>query len=114
MVWTSCLFCAIFGYFKGKVIHEAPNPISLKEQLILAFLFTANMLAANYSLLYISFLNKVIGGNMRYMMVVVIGVFFSRVKKGSTLKLSPKKVLVAMLITIGVITFTLASFVQFL
>ena len=69
------------------------------------------MLAANYALLYISFLNKVIGGNLRYMMVVVIGVFFSRVKKSSSLKLSPRKVLVAMLITLGVILFTLASFV---
>lgn len=72
------------------------------------------MLAANYSLLYISFLNKVVGGNLRYMMVVVIGVFFSRVKKSSSLKLSPKKVLVALLITIGVITFTIASFVSIL
>ena len=70
------------------------------------------MLAANYSLLYISFLNKVIGGNMRYMFVVIIGVYFSRVKKTSELKLSPKKILVAALITVGVIMFTLASLVR--
>jgi hypothetical protein len=39
-------------------------------------------------------------------MVVIIGAYFSRVKKGSDLKIPPKKIFVASIITIGVLFFT--------
>ena len=70
-------------------------------------LYTVNILAANYSLLYISYLTQVIGRNCRYLLVVIVGAFFSRVKKGSNLKLQPKKVFVAAIITTGVLLFTI-------
>lgn len=40
-------------------------------------------------------------------MVVLIGAYFSRVKKGSSLKLPAKKVAVAAVITTGVLLFTI-------
>lgn len=40
-------------------------------------------------------------------MVVVVGAYFSRVKKGSSLKLNPKKVITAFIITVGVLLFTI-------
>lgn len=40
-------------------------------------------------------------------MVVLVGAFFSRVRKGSSLKLSPKKVMTAIVITVGVLLFTI-------
>lgn len=58
-------------------------------------------------MIYVSYLTKTIGGNFRYLLVVLIGVFFSRVKKGEALKLKPSKVVTAVIITIGVIMFTL-------
>lgn len=64
------------------------------------------MLCANYALLYIDYLEQALGRNSRYLMVVLIGAFFSRVKKGSDLKLPPKKILVAAVITGGVLVFT--------
>jgi hypothetical protein len=64
------------------------------------------MLTANYALLYITYLEQALGRNCRYLMVVVVGAFFSRVKKGSNLKLPPKKVLIAAVITTGVLLFT--------
>ena len=64
------------------------------------------MLCANYALLYIDYLEQALGRNSRYLMVVIVGAFFSRVKKGSTLKLPPQKILVAAVITAGVLIFT--------
>lgn len=78
----------------------------MKEQLILGLLFTVNMLCANYALLYITYLEQTLGRNSRYLMVVIVGAYFSRIKKGSDLKLSPKKIVVAAFITTGVILFT--------
>ena len=70
-------------------------------------MYTANILAANTALLYITFLQKVVGGNLRYLLVVLIGAFFSRVKKGNPLKIGPKKVFVALIITVGVLMFSI-------
>lgn len=75
--------------------------------MILGILFVLNMLSANYALLFIPYLEQAIGRNCRYLMVVIIGAFFSRVKKGSNLKLPPKKILVAAVITTGVLSFTI-------
>ena len=75
--------------------------------MVLGFLNTANILAANTALLYITFLQKVVGGNLRYLLVVLIGAFFSRVRKGNPLKLAPKKVIVALVITAGVLMFSI-------
>lgn len=78
--------------------------------MILGILFVLNMLSANYALLFIPYLEQAIGRNCRYLMVVIIGAFFSRVKKGSSLKLPPKKILVAAVITTGVLLFTILVF----
>ena len=75
--------------------------------MILGFLSTINMLCANYALLYITYLEQALGRNCRYLMVVLIGAYFSRVKKGSSLKLPAKKVAVAAVITTGVLLFTI-------
>lgn len=108
-MWFSSLLCAIFGILKGKADKEPPSPISRKEQIILAFFYAANILATNYALLYISYLDQALGRNCRYLTVVIVGAYFSRVKKGSNLKISPKKILVAAVITLGVIMFTLCG-----
>lgn len=52
-------------------------------------------------------MTKVIGGNFRYLLVVLIGVYLSRVKKEDELKLPRSKVIIAIIITFGVIMFTL-------
>ena len=72
------------------------------------------MLTANYALLYITYLEQALGRNCRYLMVVIVGAFFSRVKKGSDLKLSPKKILVAAVITTGVLLFTVLGVIMLL
>ena len=68
-------------------------------------------MSANYALLYVSYLTQVIGRNCRYLFVVIVGAFFSRVKKGSALKIHPKKILVATIITVGVLLFTIMKVV---
>jgi hypothetical protein len=52
-------------------------------------------------------LDQALGRNCRYLTVVIVGAFFSRVKKGSNLKIPPKKILVAAVITTGVLMFTM-------
>jgi hypothetical protein len=76
----------------------------------LAGLFSGNILTTNYSLLYISYPVQVIGRNIRFLFVVVIGAFFSRVKHTHThLKLGKHKVIMAIFITAGVILFNFAK-----
>ena len=70
------------------------------------------MLTTNYALLYISYLNQALGRNCRYMAVVIVGAYFSRVKKSSSLKLSPKKIFTALIITGGVIIFTISKVIH--
>lgn len=50
---------------------------------------------------------QVIAKNTRYIFVIIIGVFFSRVKKGESLRLGVSKVFIGMLITTGALIFTL-------
>ena len=56
---------------------------------------------------------QVIAKNCRYIFVIVIGVFFSRVKKGESLRLGMNKVFIGMLITTGALIFTLFRAVIF-
>ena len=72
---------------------------------LLGFLYTAHILAANFALLFIAYPTQVIGMNCRYVLVVIVGVYFSRVK-GSVNRLKPKKIMIALLATIGAISFT--------
>lgn len=73
----------------------------------LGVLFTLNYLPANYALLYMPYHIQVIAKNTRYIFVIVIGVFFSRVKKGEDIKLGVSKVFIGVLITTGALIFTL-------
>lgn len=70
-------------------------------------LYTLNILAANAALVYVSFLTQTIGRNCRYLLVVIVGAFFSRVTAKASIKLKPKKVIVALVITAAVMLFTL-------
>ena len=76
-------------------------------------LFALNMTTTNYSLLYISYPVQVIGRNIRFLFVVLIGAFFSRIKKlDSHLKLGKHKIIIASIITLGVLLFNLSKVMQ--
>lgn len=49
---------------------------------------------------------KVVGDKLGYLTAVLVGVFFSRIKKGSSLKLKKEKLLIAFMITIGTLMFS--------
>jgi hypothetical protein len=68
-------------------------------------LFAINMLATNVALLYISYPTQVIARNSRYLFVILVGSFLSRVPHKDDLKLPKHKIYVALLITLGVILF---------
>lgn len=73
-------------------------------------LFATNMVTTNYALLYISYPVQVIGRNIRFLFVVIVGAFFSRIRKtNSHLKLGKHKIFIASVITIGVLLFNFAK-----
>jgi hypothetical protein len=63
-------------------------------------------LASFYALLYISYPVRVVSDKCGYMTAVIVGVYFSRIKKGEV-KLEPRKVIIAIIITIGAAIFAL-------
>ena len=73
-------------------------------------LYVTNMLTTNYSLLYIPYPVQVIGRNIRFLCVVIVGAFFSRVKQTHAhLRLGKHKIFIGVLITIGVLLFNFAK-----
>ena len=66
-----------------------------------------NMMATNFALMYISFPTQVIARNSRYLFVVVIGAFFSRVPHKADIKLPINKLYVAIWISFGVLLFNI-------
>ena len=103
LVAIESLFCGIFGLIKGKLTKEPPNPIPNKLSFLLGLIYAIDILAANFALLYISYPIQVIGMNCRYVAAIVVGVFFSRTKHS----LNGKKIWVAILATIGAISYNL-------
>ena len=82
----------------------------MKERWILGGLYVTNMLTTNYSLLYIPYPVQVIGRNIRFLCVVIVGAFFSRVKQTHAhLRLGKHKIFIGVLITIGVLLFNFAK-----
>ena len=78
--------------------------------MIMGGLFAVNMITTNSALLYISYPVQVIGRNIRFLFVVLVGAFFSRVKKDHKhLKLGKHKIFIAIIITIGVLLFNFAK-----
>lgn len=78
-------------------------------------LFATNMVTTNYALLYISYPVQVIGRNIRFLFVVIVGAFFSRIRKtNSHLKIGKHKIFIASVITVGVLLFNFAKEVKFL
>lgn len=77
--------------------------------MVLGILFAINMTATNFALLYISYPTQVIARNSRYLFVVLIGSFLSRVPHKDDLKLPKHKLYVALLITFGVILFNVSK-----
>lgn len=75
------MLCSIYGLIYAKFRDSKPNLIPLKERVRLGLLFTLNYLPTNYALLYISYPLQVVAKNSRYILVVIVGVFFSRVSK---------------------------------
>lgn len=68
------------------------------------------MVTSSYALLYIAYPIQVIGRNIRFLFVVVVGAYFSRIKKlNSNLKLGKHKIYIASIITIGVLLFNFAK-----
>ena len=74
-----CLFCTLYGTIYAHFKDKTPNNITLKERVQLGALFTLNYLPTNYALLFISYPLQVVAKNTRYILVVIVGVFFSRV-----------------------------------
>ena len=73
-------------------------------------LFATNMVSTNYALVFISYPVQVIGRNIRFLFVVIIGAYFSRVKSNHAhLKLGRHKIIIAAIITIGVLLFNFAK-----
>ena len=87
------------GY--ASLVDRTPNRIVLKERLRLGTLFTLNYLPTNYALLYISYPLQVVSKNTRYILVVIVGAFFSRVRKNKELRLPKSKILIAIVISLG-------------
>jgi len=110
MVWLGCLLCSLAGYVISIVKKEAPNQIVTRERWIMGTLYATNMLSTNYSLLYIPYPVQVIGRNIRFLFVVIVGAYFSRVKKAHAhLRLGKHKIFIALLITAGVLLFNFAK-----
>ena len=104
------MLCAFAGWIISLIKKEPPCPIPLKEKVVLAGLYSANILSTNYSLLYISYPVQVIGRNIRFLCVVIVGAFFSRVQHAHThLKLGKHKIFMALVITVGVLLFNFAK-----
>ncbi len=69
------------------------------------------MNATNFSLLFISYPTHALCSNSRYLIIVLIGAYFSRVPHKNDLKLPKHKLYVAIFITIGVVLFNLLKFI---
>ena len=107
------LLCAFAGYIISIIKKEPPNPISQKERIIMGSLFTINMVTSSYALLYIAYPIQVIGRNIRFLFVVIVGAYFSRIKQlNSHLKLGKHKIYIASIITLGVLLFNFAKEVK--
>jgi len=78
-------------------------------------LYTANALTTNYALLYITYPTQSIGRNLRYLSVIIVGAFFTRIPKSdstaSHLAIGKHKMIIGSLITIGVVIFNVMKFV---
>lgn len=110
LVWLGGLLCAVAGYIISLIKKEPPNPISQKERIIMGSLFTINMVTSSYALLYIAYPIQVVGRNIRFLFVVIVGAYFSRIKQlNSHLKLGKHKIFIASLITVGVLLFNFAK-----
>lgn len=104
------MVCSIAGFIISAIKKEKPNPIPFKERIILSGLFSANILTTNYALLYLSYPVQVIGRNIRFLFVVIVGAFFSRVAHTHTnIKLGKHKIFMAIVITSGVLLFNFAK-----
>lgn len=105
IVWTSGLWCAILGQVRAWTSKEVSSPVPYKESLLLGILFAVNMLTSNLAQLYISYPTQAIASNIRYLIIVVVGIYFSRVPLAD--KIPKNKLYVALFITLGVLLFTI-------
>lgn len=101
VTWMGCMLCTIYGLIYAEKFDNKPNMIPLKERMRLGLLFTLNYLPTNYALLYISYPLQVVAKNTRYILVVMVGVFFSRVEKSRELKLPMSKLFIGVFISLG-------------
>jgi len=62
-------------------------------------------MTTNFALLFLSYPTQVIARNSRYLFVVLVGAFFSRVPNKADIKLPKHKLYVAIFITFGVLIF---------
>lgn len=95
------MLCSVYGLIYAEKVEKQPNLIPIKERMRLGLLFTLNYLPTNYALLYISYPLQVVAKNTRYILVVIVGVFFSRVEKSRELKLPISKLFIGIFISLG-------------
>jgi len=116
LVFTlACLICSVYGFFKSIYQKEESSPIPLSEQIILGILYTVNALTTNYALLYITYPTQTLGRNLRYLSVIIVGAFFSKIPKSEStpsIAIGKHKIVVGILITFGVIAFNVMKFVN--
>jgi hypothetical protein len=78
-------------------------------------LYTANALTTNYALLYITYPTQSIGRNLRYLSVIIVGAFFTRLPQSDStannLAIGKHKIIIGTLITFGVVIFNVMKFV---
>jgi hypothetical protein len=74
--------------------------------MLLGLFFCGTFLCTASSLLYLCYLDQALGRNCKYLTAVIIGTLFSKVHKDSHLRLPRKKIIIALVITSGVIMFT--------
>lgn len=113
MFTLACLICSIYGFIKAIYLKEKPTTIPLSEQLILGILYTITALTTNYALLYITYPTQTIGRNLRYLSVIIVGAFFSKLPKSEAknVAIGKHKIFIGFLITVGVVVFNVMKFV---
>jgi hypothetical protein len=76
------LFSFIYGIVRAIVLKENVNMVPLKEKIILGGLYFLVIYATNTALVYVNYPLGLLVRNLRLMPIFIVGIFFSRIKKG--------------------------------
>lgn len=98
------------GLVIAKIQKDPLNKVPLREKVLLGSLFFTTVFATSTSLFYVSYPLHLLARNIRLLSIFIVGVFFSRLRatgKGSTL--GKQKLVIGLVITVGVLLFSLAK-----